>query len=103
MIDYLTEKIAEVEVLILAGLGLVVIWCVLMVFVKTRALIPTAVMLVVGGLVLWGTANSDWFAEKVGEEADTAPAVTVPLDPAPAADLVEDPADPAAVAWLPAA
>lgn len=99
MIDYLTEKLGEVEALILAGLTVVVIWAVAMVFIKTRALIPTAVMLVVGGLVLWGTANSEWFAEKIGEEADAAPAVVVPLHPAPAGDAtVEVPVD-AAVTW----
>lgn len=69
MIDYLTEKLTEVQTLLLAGLAVLVIWAVATVFLKTRALIPTAVMLVVGGLVLWGTANSDWFAEKIGEEA----------------------------------
>jgi len=68
VIDYLTEKLTEVQTLLLAGLVVVVIWSVATVFIKTRALIPTAVMLVVGGLVLWGTANSDWFAEKIGEE-----------------------------------
>lgn len=68
MIDYLTEKLSEVQTLLLAGLAVVVIWAVATVFLKTRALIPTVVMLVVGGLVLWGTANSDWFAEKIGEE-----------------------------------
>lgn len=98
MIDYLTEKLGEVEALILAGLTVVVIWAVAMVFIKTRALIPTAVMLVVGGLVLWGTANSEWFAEKIGEEA-AAPAVVVPLHQAPISDAtVEVPVD-AAVTW----
>ncbi|MCI0690123.1 MAG: hypothetical protein L0Y54_23230 [Sporichthyaceae bacterium] len=74
MIDWLVGKTADVETLILVIIGLLVVIRIMMTYYSTRgAIVPLVVTLVVGGLVLWGINNIDWFQTKTDEEIQAAP------------------------------
>lgn len=69
VIEWLGSKIQEVQTLVQAALGVAAILSIGWVWWKTKALVPTLGALILAGVVLWGTANLDWFKTKIGEES----------------------------------
>lgn len=84
MLDYLNGKFGEIEVVMNGGILLASIASVAIVYYRTKALVATAGAFLVAGLVVWGTANVEWFSEKIGEESS--------LGPPPSAEVVVLPA-----------
>jgi hypothetical protein len=67
--DFLTSVqniVTRVEDLIPAVAILAVGIAVVMVYMKSRALVPTLVALLIGGLVVWGISDVTWFSNGVG-------------------------------------
>ena len=80
MLDYLNCKFGEIEVVMNGGILLAAIASVASVYSRTKALVATAGAFLVAGLVVWGTANVEWFSDKIGEESS--------IGPAPSAEVV---------------
>ena len=83
MLDFLNGKFAELEVVMSGGILLAAIASVAIVYYRTKALVATAGAFLVAGLVVWGTANVDWFSNKIGEEASLGPAPSAVVVVAP--------------------
>lgn len=78
MISWMTAKLAEIRQLIQGGLVVAAIVFIAHVWWKSKALIPTLGAMLLAGMVLWGTANVQWFQDQIGKEmhslGHTAPA-----------------------------
>lgn len=88
MLDFLNSKFGEIEAVMNGGILLAAIASIAIVYYRTKALVATAGAFLVAGLVVWGTANVEWFSDKIGEESS--------LGPAPSAEVVPGPASSAA-------
>lgn len=86
MIDWIADKLADIQQLILAAGVVLAIVYVLMTWWRTKALVPTLVALLLAGIVLWAVSNLDWFKRKVGEETRGLPAAPAVLDHRPSPD-----------------
>jgi hypothetical protein len=64
----MTAKLAEIRQLIQGGLVVAAVLFIGHVWWKTMALIPTIGAMLLAGLVLWGTANIQWFQDQIGKE-----------------------------------
>ena len=90
MVGWMTVKLAEIRQLIQAGLVVAAMLFVAHVWWKTKALIPTLGAMLLAGAVLWGTANIQWFQDRIGEEMHslgtpaTSPAAAYPAAASPA-------------------
>jgi hypothetical protein len=75
----MTAKLAEIRQLIQGGLAVAAVLFIGHVWWKTKALIPTVGAMLLAGMVLWGTANIQWFQDQIGKEmhslGTTAPVV----------------------------
>jgi hypothetical protein len=80
MLDFLNSKFGEIEAVMNGGILLAAIASIAIVYYRTKALVATAGAFLVAGLVVWGTANVEWFSDKIGEESS--------LGPAPSAEVV---------------
>ncbi len=69
MIDWMNSKLGDVQGLLVGITGVLAIWFVIWTWVRTKALVPTLVAMLVAGAVLWAVSNMDWFKNKVGQEA----------------------------------
>jgi hypothetical protein len=82
VIPWMTAKLAEIRQLIQGGLVVAAVLFIGHVWWKTKALIPTVGAMLLAGMVLWGTANIQWFQDQIGKEmhslGTTAPAVPGP-------------------------
>jgi uncharacterized membrane protein YdjX (TVP38/TMEM64 family) len=78
MVSWMTMKLAEIRQLIQAGLVVAAVLFVGHVWWKTKALIPTLGALLLAGGVLWGTANIQWFQDKIGQEMHSLTPRTAP-------------------------
>ena len=86
MVGWMTVKLAEIRQLVQAGLVVAAILFVAHVWWKTKALIPTLGAMLLAGMVLWGTANIQWFQDKIGQEMHSlGTAATSPAPKSPAA------------------
>ncbi len=79
MLDWMNAKFAEVETVMQSGIVVAAIAAVAMMYWRTKALVATLGAMVLAGAVVWGTANVDWFSNKVGEESSLAPPAPVVL------------------------
>lgn len=71
--EWLLERFAEWKQVAVSGVGLGVIVLVAATFLATRQAVKTLTMLVLGGLVLWTVANTDWLVDRIGEETGKVP------------------------------
>jgi hypothetical protein len=75
----MTAKLVEIRQLIQGGLVVAAVLFIAHVWWKSKALIPTVGAMILAGMVLWGTANVQWFQDQIGKEMHslgrTAPAV----------------------------
>ncbi|TMK52758.1 MAG: hypothetical protein E6G66_03480 [Actinobacteria bacterium] len=82
MIPWMTAKLAEIRQLIQGGLVVAAVLFIAHVWWKTKALIPTLGAMLLAGMVLWGTANIQWFQDEIGKEMHSlgtaAPAIPGP-------------------------
>ncbi|HEU5001268.1 MAG TPA: hypothetical protein VFW71_00625 [Actinomycetota bacterium] len=76
MIPWMTGKLAEIRQLIQAGLVVAGILFIGHVWWKTKALVPTIGAVLLSGLVLWSTANIEWFQNEIGQEMHSLPAIS---------------------------
>jgi hypothetical protein len=83
----MTAKLAEVRQLIQGGLVVAAVLFIAHAWWKSKALIPTVGAMLLAGMVLWGTANVQWFQDQIGKEmhsmgrtAPSAPALIRPLE-----------------------
>ena len=78
----MTAKLVEIRQLIQGGLVVAAVLFIAHVWWKTKALIPTLGAMLLAGMVLWGTANIQWFQDEIGKEmrslGATAPAIPDP-------------------------
>ena len=79
MLDWMNGKFGEVETVMQSGIVVAAIAAVAMMYWRTKALVATLGAMVLAGAVVWGTANVDWFSNKVGEETGMAPPAPVVL------------------------
>ena len=83
----MTAKLAEIRQLIQGGLVVAAVLFIGHVWWKTKALIPTLGAMLLAGMVLWGTANIQWFQDEIGKEmrslGTTALGTTVTAIPGP--------------------
>jgi len=75
VIPWMTGKLAEIRQLIQAGLVVAGILFIGHVWWKTKSLVPTVGAVLLSGLVLWSTANIEWFQNEIGQEMHSLPAV----------------------------
>lgn len=69
MIEWAMNMINSGKDLLIAGLGLYVLWMIIKTFGRSGGqAVPTFVVILLGGLVLWSATNMDWFEKKVGDE-----------------------------------
>lgn len=83
MIQFLTDKLGEVEVLVQAAIAVMAMIMVIAVWAKSKALVPTLGALIFGAFVVWGVNNTDILRQKIDEEfqdARAAAVVAVPVE-----------------------
>jgi hypothetical protein len=68
VIQLLSEKIADVEGLVRAVVGLMALVMIIVVWVRTKSFVPTLGALLFGAFLIWGVNNVDFLEQKVGEE-----------------------------------
>lgn len=79
MIELLNDKIADVEGLVRAFVGLMALVMVIVVWVRTKSFVPTLGAVLFGAFVIWAVNNVAFLEQKVEEEFEGALA-TSPLD-----------------------
>ncbi len=68
MIQLLSDKIADVEGLVRAFVGLMALVMIIVVWVRTKSFVPTLGALLFGAFLIWGVNNVDFLEQKVDEE-----------------------------------
>lgn len=68
MIQLLSDKIADVEGLVRAFVGLMALVMIIVVWVRTKSFVPTVGALLFGAFLIWGVNNVDFLEQKVDEE-----------------------------------
>ncbi len=68
MVQWATAEITKVQALAFLAISVAVIIAIGATFYRTKALVPTAVMAITGGLVLYAVHNTGVFQQKVGED-----------------------------------
>ena len=76
MVELLHGEIAKVEALVQAGVALMALIMIVVVWARTKAFVPTIGAVLFGALVTWAVHNVDFLERKVGEEfeSESAPA-----------------------------
>lgn len=78
MIDLLNDKIADVEGLVRAFVGLMALVMVIVVWVRTKSFVPVLGAVLFGAFVIWAVNNVAFLEQKVDEEFQSLrPPVTV--------------------------
>lgn len=68
MIDLLNDKIADVEGLVRAFVGLMALVMVIVVWVRTKSFVPVLGAVLFGAFVIWAVNNVAFLEQKVDEE-----------------------------------
>jgi hypothetical protein len=68
VIQLLSDKIADVEGLVRAFVGLMALVMIIVVWVRTKSFVPTLGALLFGAFLIWGVNNVDFLEQKVDEE-----------------------------------
>ena len=68
MIQTLNNLIAQAQVLVVAGIGLMAIVFVGVVWARTKSAVPTVGAVVLGAVVVWGVSNIDFVQQKVDQD-----------------------------------
>ena len=71
MTDLLHSEIVKVEALVQAGVGLMALVMIVVVWVRTKAFVPTIGAVLFGALVTWSVHNVDFLQQKVNDEFQT--------------------------------
>lgn len=77
MTELLHGEIAKVESLVQAAVALMALIMVVVVWVRTKAFVPTIGALLFGAVMTWAINNVDFLEQKVSEEFETGTAVVV--------------------------
>jgi hypothetical protein len=77
VIELLSAKIADVESLVRAAVGLMAVVMVIVVWARTKSFVPTVGAVLFGAFVTWGVNNVAFLEQKVGEEFDDSGAPVV--------------------------
>jgi hypothetical protein len=81
--ELLHGEIAKVESLVQAAVALMALIMVIVVWVRTKAFVPTIGALLFGALMTWAINNVGFLEQKVGEEFEAQGAVSIVLVPDP--------------------
>jgi hypothetical protein len=68
MTDLLHAEILKIEALVQAGVALMALVMVVVVWARTKAFVPTIGAVLFGAIVTWGVHNVDFLQQKVNEE-----------------------------------
>ena len=68
MTDLMHAEILKVEALVQAGVALMALIMIVVVWARTKAFVPTIGAVLFGALVTWAVHNSDFLQQKVGDE-----------------------------------
>jgi len=68
VIELLNDKIADVEGLVRAFVGLMALVMVIVVWVRTKSFVPTLGAVLFGAFVIWAVNNVAFLEQKVDEE-----------------------------------
>ena len=68
MIQTLNNLIAQAQVLVVAGIGLMAIVFVGVVWARTKSAVPTVGAVVLGAVVVWGVSNINFVQQKVDQD-----------------------------------
>ena len=86
MTDLLHAEILKVEALVQAGVALMALVMVVVVWARTKAFVPTIGAVLFGAIVTWGVHNVDFLQQKVNDEFQQQ---GLQLNPAAVADSVD--------------
>ena len=76
MTDLLQGEITKIESLVQAGVGLMALVMIAVVWARTKAFVPTLGAVLFGAIVTWAVNNSSFLEQKVDEEFSL-PAIVV--------------------------
>jgi hypothetical protein len=68
VIQTLNNLIAQAQVLVVAGIGLMAIVFVGVVWARTKSAVPTVGAVVLGAVVVWGVSNINFVQQKVDQD-----------------------------------
>ena len=68
MTDLLHAEILKIEALVQAGVALMALVMVVVVWARTKAFVPTIGAVLFGAIVTWGVHNTDFLQQKVNDE-----------------------------------
>jgi hypothetical protein len=71
MTELLHGEISKVQVLVQAGVALMALIMIVVVWAKSKAFVPTLGAVLFGALVVWAVNNAEFLEQKVGEEFET--------------------------------
>lgn len=71
MTELLHGEISKVQVLVQAGVALMALVMIVVVWAKSKAFVPTLGAVLFGALVVWAVNNAEFLEQKVGEEFQT--------------------------------
>jgi hypothetical protein len=83
MTDLMHAEILKVEALVQAGVALMALIMVVVVWARTKAFVPTIGAVLFGAVMTWAVNNADFLQQKVNDEFQTQqgmPAVVVVQD-----------------------
>jgi len=83
--DLMHSEIVKVEGLVQAGVALMALIMIVVVWVRTKAFVPTIGAVLFGAVVTWAVHNVDFLQQKVNDEFQSQgmPALVVHHDPGP--------------------
>ena len=85
MIQWLTQLIAQFKILILSGLGVLVLFAIAETFHKTRSVVGSVVVLILGAGLVWAASNITVIQDKVGRDVNNPGALIAPARATPPA------------------
>ena len=80
MIDLLESKLADVEGLVQAAVGVMALVMVIVVWARTKAFVPVVGAVLFGAFVTWAVNNVAFLESKVDEEFQTTTGVVPDID-----------------------
>ena len=80
MTELLHGEIAKIEALVQAGVALMALIMIAVIWARTKAFVPTIGAVLFGAIVTWSVHNVDFLQQKVDEEFQAMPAAVVSRD-----------------------
>jgi hypothetical protein len=68
MVDVINDLLRDGKTILIAALGVMVIWFIIWTLQRTRALVPTLGAVILGAAVLWAAANIPTVQREIDED-----------------------------------